>query len=90
MNLLQNLLGSKGDDILSSLHLSKEDLVSCNVVKERFNQKFNLGRNTIYERADESLIDEYSFPTKQWKNSLLCDDKKLLYCVVYGKRFHET
>ena len=69
MNLLQKLLGSKGDDILSSLYLSKEDLVSYNVVKERFNQKFNLRRN--FEHADESLIDEYSFPTKQLKNSLL-------------------
>ena len=51
VNLLLHLLGSESDDILFSFHLPKENLGSYNVVKERFDQYFNLRGNIIYERA---------------------------------------
>ena len=44
-------MGDEADDILSSFHLSSEDKVKYDVVKEKFEGYFVKRRNVIFERA---------------------------------------
>ena len=45
------LLGSKGEDVLSSFDLTNEEVENYNVVVARFNTYFNVRTNMIYESA---------------------------------------
>ncbi|XP_078481889.1 uncharacterized protein LOC144742712 [Ciona intestinalis] len=51
VNTLMYLLGSKGDDILSSFHLTEQQAGSYAEIKGRFDNYFNVRRNVIYERS---------------------------------------
>jgi len=51
VNLLMYLLGSKGEDVLSSFNLTNEEVENYNVVVARFNTYFNVRTNVIFERA---------------------------------------
>ena len=44
-------MGDEADDIISSFHLSSEDKVKYDVVKEKFEEYFMKHRNIIFERA---------------------------------------
>ena len=51
VNILVYSMGNKADDILSCFHLSSEDKVKYDVVKEKFEGYFMQGRNVIFKRA---------------------------------------
>ena len=51
VNTLVYSMGDEADDILSSFHLSSEDKVKYDVVKENFEGYFVKRRNVIFERA---------------------------------------
>ena len=58
VNLLMYLLGSKGEDVLSSFNLTNEEVENYNVVVARFNTYFNVRTNVIYERAVFNRINQ--------------------------------
>ena len=67
VNLFMCLLGSKGEDVLSSFSLTNEEVENYNVVVARFNAYFNVRTNVIYERAvfnhlnqnDSDSVDDF-------------------------------
>jgi len=58
VKLRMYLLGSKGEDVLSSFNLTNEEVENYNVVVARFNTYFNVRTNVIYERAVFNRINQ--------------------------------
>jgi len=52
VNLLMYLLGSKGENVLSSFNLTNEEVENSNVVVARFNTYFNVRTNLMISSQD--------------------------------------